>query len=157
MDTACFTPGLINLSGTPPGGIFSGTGVTAASFDPQNAGVGSHLITYTFTDKNDCTGSSTDTIHVLICSGTNEISSTNFFEAYPNPAADEFVLILKNSLPGKAEVKIYNAFGQLVLTQQLENNQTKFHIPVINFADGIYMVQIQSENLVDTVTIMVQH
>ena len=57
--------------GSPTGGIFSGPGVTddangmTYSFDPVAAGVGTHTITYTYTDGNGCTGSATDDVEVF--------------------------------------------------------------------------------------------
>lgn len=42
------------LSGTPTGGTFSGNGITANSFSPTLAGVGTHSITYSYTDANNC-------------------------------------------------------------------------------------------------------
>ncbi len=42
------------LSGTPTGGTFSGNGITADSFSPTLAGVGTHSITYSYTDANNC-------------------------------------------------------------------------------------------------------
>lgn len=41
--------------GTPAGGTYSGTGVTNGYFYPDVAGIGSHLLTYTYTDGNGCT------------------------------------------------------------------------------------------------------
>ncbi len=58
-------------SGTPTGGVYSGPGVTddgngmTYSFDPAAAGVGTHTITYTFTDTNGCSGSATDDVEVF--------------------------------------------------------------------------------------------
>ncbi len=49
--TVCISDGLINLSsGNPAGGNWSGTGVTSAAgvFDPAAAGIGLHVLTYTF-------------------------------------------------------------------------------------------------------------
>ncbi|MBK8705975.1 MAG: T9SS type A sorting domain-containing protein [Saprospiraceae bacterium] len=37
-----------------PGGTFSGPGVNGNFFNPANAGVGTHTITYTYTDPNGC-------------------------------------------------------------------------------------------------------
>src|SRR5690606_13229374 len=54
----------ITLAGTPAGGTFTGTGVTGNSFDPATAGVGTHTITYAFTDANGCSNSGTTTITV---------------------------------------------------------------------------------------------
>ncbi|MEM9822240.1 MAG: hypothetical protein AAF985_14250, partial [Bacteroidota bacterium] len=61
--------------GTPTGGTYSGTGVMddgngmTYSFDPTIAGVGTHPITYTFTDTNGCTNSASDDIEVLAAVG----------------------------------------------------------------------------------------
>lgn len=68
---------------TPPvqGGIFTGPGVAETdgifSFDPGTAGVGSHLITYTYTDGNDCTRAVYDIINVLSCTCTDGENITN--------------------------------------------------------------------------------
>lgn len=48
----------------PDGGIYSGAGVSANSFDPQLAGVGDHEIVYSYTDANGCSASCNFTIHV---------------------------------------------------------------------------------------------
>lgn len=72
----CVNESSFNLSGTPnpqtnPGttGIFSGVGIlingSNYNFSPQlaasQAGLGSHIITYTFTDANGCVGVESDT------------------------------------------------------------------------------------------------
>ena len=50
--------------GSPAGGVYSGTGVTSNSFDPTVAGVGTFTITYTYSDSNTCTDSTTGDIIV---------------------------------------------------------------------------------------------
>ena len=50
--------------GSPGGGIYSGTGVSAGTFYPDTAGVGTHSITYTYTDGNTCTASASKTITI---------------------------------------------------------------------------------------------
>jgi hypothetical protein len=50
--------------GVPTGGTYSGPGVTNNIFDPVAAGVGSHTITYTFTNSYGCTKSASQTITV---------------------------------------------------------------------------------------------
>lgn len=54
----------VNLTGSPAGGVFSGTGVIGASFSPVAAGVGLHSVTYTYTDGNGCTNSETQQVTV---------------------------------------------------------------------------------------------
>ena len=54
----------VTLTGSPSGGAFSGTGVISNQFDPSIASAGIHAITYTYTDGNGCTGSSTQNVTV---------------------------------------------------------------------------------------------
>lgn len=48
-------PVAINVS--PAGGILTGPGVNATTFNPATAGVGTHTLTYTYTDPNGCSNS----------------------------------------------------------------------------------------------------
>ncbi len=57
-----------NITATPSGGTFSGTGITdgaLGTFDPAIAGTGLTTITYNFTDGNGCSGSATVDVTVL--------------------------------------------------------------------------------------------
>ena len=59
FDTLCSndsTPYTLN-GGNPTGGTYSGTGVSNGVFDPIVAGLGTHTITYSYTDPNGCNGS----------------------------------------------------------------------------------------------------
>jgi len=49
--------------GTPAGGTYSGTGVTHPNFDPSGAGVGTHTITYTFSNGT-CSNTATSDLVV---------------------------------------------------------------------------------------------
>jgi gliding motility-associated-like protein len=63
----CLADPAVNLSGSPGGGTWSGTGITntsAGTFDPSAAGVGNHTITYAYTDANGCQGTATTTVAV---------------------------------------------------------------------------------------------
>ncbi len=56
--TVCASAAPFALSGaSPAGGVYSGNGVSAGSFNPANAGAGTHLITYTFTNADGCVNS----------------------------------------------------------------------------------------------------
>ncbi len=75
----CIDAANVTLTGTPAGGTFSGTGVTANAFDPS---AGTQTVTYTYSDANGCTTSATSTIVVnplpnvgagvtqVVCEGT---------------------------------------------------------------------------------------
>ena len=49
--------------GSPSGGVFSGLGVGNGFFNPKNAGIGTHNITYTYT-LGPCVASDVETIHI---------------------------------------------------------------------------------------------
>lgn len=63
--TYCIDDAVATLTGTPAGGVFSGTGISGNSFSPAVAGAGTHTITYTYTDADGCTGSTTQNVVVV--------------------------------------------------------------------------------------------
>jgi len=77
LDTGyCIDASPVVLSGLPPGGVFSGTGMSSSIFDPAIAGVGSHLIVYQYTSFDGCTGSYSQNVNVnplptLLITGLN--------------------------------------------------------------------------------------
>ncbi|MBX2955470.1 MAG: T9SS type A sorting domain-containing protein [Cyclobacteriaceae bacterium] len=46
----------VELSGSPPGGVFTGSGIFGNFFHPGSVPIGTYPITYTYTDANGCTG-----------------------------------------------------------------------------------------------------
>lgn len=59
----CQGAACVTLTGTPPGGTFSGTGVVGNQFCPTTSGPGTFPITYTVT-QNGCTFTTTTTVVV---------------------------------------------------------------------------------------------
>lgn len=68
MNAVCSTDqGFALTGGSPAGGNYSGTGVSNGFFNPGAAGVGTHTLTYSYTDSNGCPGSAAQTITVNNC------------------------------------------------------------------------------------------
>ncbi|MFK7808687.1 MAG: LamG-like jellyroll fold domain-containing protein, partial [Saprospiraceae bacterium] len=66
INEACVSETVVALSGgSPSGGTFSGTGVSGSNFNPSVAGVGTHTVTYTYTDGNGCINTTTDDFGVI--------------------------------------------------------------------------------------------
>jgi hypothetical protein len=70
VNAGCYGPVCLNsspvfLSGTPTGGTWSGPGVSGRSFDPMEAGPGTHVLTYTYQVPGGCAITTTATIEVL--------------------------------------------------------------------------------------------
>ena len=65
FDPVCTDAAPFVLSGgLPAGGIYSGLGVNSGEYYPSAVGSGSHNITYTYTDGNNCTNAATNMIVV---------------------------------------------------------------------------------------------
>jgi len=94
----CSAGGPIELVGTPSTGLWSGLGVVGASFNPQVAGPGNHLVTYTVA-QSGCTNSASISIQVdeqfiapnftyagaPFCTSGSVVSPPEF-SATPNPS-----------------------------------------------------------------------
>ena len=65
LDPTCESSTIVLEGGFPLGGTYSGIGITDSLFDPAVAGIGTHTITYSFSDGNNCTDSIQTTIDVL--------------------------------------------------------------------------------------------
>lgn len=61
----CSNDLMVTLTGQPSGGVFSGNAVNVSQFFPSSANVGVNTtITYTYTDSNNCVGSTSKTTFV---------------------------------------------------------------------------------------------
>ncbi len=66
FNDVCLQGGPLTLTGgMPAGGTYSGPGITGGVFDPVAAGLGTHTITYTYSDPNGCSDSASATITVV--------------------------------------------------------------------------------------------
>ncbi len=106
----CIDGAAIMLSGTPSGGTWSGTGVNGNSFNPAMAGAGDHVITYTYTDGNNCSNSAATTIVVnalptingtlTLCEGASTTLTGSGSPAANNPWISSNTLIATVSNSG---------------------------------------------------------
>jgi|TARA_B110000091_G_scaffold213958_1_gene265186 hypothetical protein len=60
----CTNTGALNINGKPTGGTIAGSGVIGGLYFPAVVGVGSHSLTYTFTDSIGCAASAVGTMVV---------------------------------------------------------------------------------------------
>lgn len=65
LSNLCLGAAPVFLQAFPTGGVFSGTGVSQGQFNPAQAGVGTHIITYSFTDALGCSNVATRSLTVL--------------------------------------------------------------------------------------------
>jgi bacillolysin len=141
-NTSCASDSLVVLSGSPTGGVFTGTGVSGNNFDPS-IGIGNYVITYNYTDPvSGCFASASKTITVSACVGIQELNSSATIKLYPNPAFD-FVMIT-NQKETELAFKVYDATGKLLIVKQLNGKSNRIDINTL--AKGIYFIEAQDNN-----------
>ncbi|HUM47332.1 MAG TPA: GEVED domain-containing protein, partial [Chitinophagales bacterium] len=106
----------VTITGSPPGGIFSGPGVTGNTFNPLSAGEGGpYVISYTYTDANGCAGIDTEQVTVTFPIGIGEQILQQSVNIYPNPGDGFFVLDIQSSAAVKQiTYKVMNVIGQVL-------------------------------------------
>ncbi len=135
----CFDDGNLTLSGgSPAGGTFTGSGVSAGQFDPSVAGNGAQLITYSFTDINGCDGFATQTITVSACTGIHSTSGLDGVTIFPNPFTES--ISIHRTLSSEVTVNIFDAEGRLVMSKKAEG--AKIEIATSELSNGIYSIQL---------------
>lgn len=122
--------------GSPAGGTFSGTGVTANVFNPSSAGAGSHTITYSYTDGNSCSASAQQPITVNSCASLEELDEV--FGLYPNPATEFFKLQTELAVE---KIELVDLNGKLLKTYPLSEIYELGDV-----TSGTYIVIIYTEN-----------
>mgnify|MGYP001205846799 CR=1 FL=1 len=114
FDTLCETSSsAFTLSGGfPVGGVYSGTGVSGSIFDPASAGVGTHVVTYTYTDGNGCVDSASQDLVVEVDNiSPTGISSTDTVIC---DSTDLTLYIIGGSLaPGAEWIWYENGCGEI--------------------------------------------
>ena len=139
-DTVCLQGGLVNLTGTPSGGVYSGNGITGSTFDPVAAGLSNHQLVYTYIDNNGCSASDSIIVYVSSCNAISE-SAGQTFVIYPNPAND--IVILKFPKPDN-ELLIYDISGKVILHASIHSSLQE--IDIRGLASGLYFIKINGNN-----------
>lgn len=148
-DTVCTVLSPFTLTGgSPAGGTYSGPGVTNGTFDPMAAGPGTHTITYTYTDQNNCTSSLTQTIYVDVCNGISGITPASALNVYPNPASSEITIGIALDQAQEISVSLVNTLGQTVYDARpaVPAGESTLHLNTSAYARGVYFLRVKTES-----------
>lgn len=139
FDTVCYEWQAFQLTGgLPEGGDYSGTGVAYGWFDPATAGIGTHTITYTYSDANGCENSAEGIMEVTSCVGLTE-PEHSFYSIYPNPTSGNISVDLKKE--GDYSVRIFNANGKVVVDTKIRKSGI---ISLSGLENGLYMIKVSN-------------
>ncbi|MDL2262221.1 T9SS type A sorting domain-containing protein, partial [Bacteroidales bacterium OttesenSCG-928-I21] len=124
---------------TPEGGYYSGPGVSNEYFDPALAGVGAHVITYTY-NLSECN------FTITVSNPNVGISVIDDIEVkiYPNPTSG----IVKIETNGNVDIEIVNLMGQTV--KKINSTAGLLQVDMSNYPNGIYVVRIITNEKIKT-------
>jgi PKD repeat protein len=130
--------------GMPAGGVYSGTGVFNGWFYPGVAGVGTHLITYTYTDGNGCENFATQTVYVDECTGLEALNTRSAFTIYPNPSNGKVYIRSVNPSESNFSIKLTSPLGDIIYNENQVNlrGNEAFVLDMPNIKPGIYFLTL---------------
>ncbi|MES2838561.1 MAG: PKD domain-containing protein [Bacteroidota bacterium] len=136
-------------TGTPGGGIYSGTGIVGTNFNPSGL-TGTIVITYTKI-IGTCSESVTQTIIVDNCTSIEEIASSTV-TIYPNPLQNDLFIEIESAKSKEYLVEIFSIIGQVIYNEKIEtsNGNSTTKVDLKDVANGIYIVNLSSEE--ETIT-----
>jgi hypothetical protein len=115
-----------------PGGSFHGTGVNGSKFNPETAGIGDHVITYTYTNGLGCKTVVTKTIKVQMLMDSNVSFNSLPTKCINSPALylRDYINATDGSFSGKGINGDYfnpgiSGVGTFTVTWSKENGQCK--------------------------------
>lgn len=77
--------------------------------------------------------------------GTNETLNSNLIKAFPNPAKDMVILDLRELKVQPKDIQILNIHGQSVYSSPIISDQNLLEISLNEFSEGLYFIQLTSE------------
>lgn len=135
------------LTGSPTGGNFSGKGISGNKFRPSVAGLGTHKITYTYTDLNGCTNSKTQNITVIMQTDIEINSMSEIVSIYPNPARNNFIIELNFDKEISGSIYLYTISGErIILIREGKLFKDEVEVNINNLPNGMYCIQIITDN-----------
>lgn len=142
----------VPLTLSPAGGQLLGTGVNGNSFNPNAAGVGTHILVYSYADNAGCANSTQETVTVDACVGIQQINPT-VFEFHPNPTTGKISVTL-SGISSQALLRVYNMPGQQLLERAATNGIAE--LDLTEFSKGVYLLRLISEKETLTRKVLVE-
>jgi PKD repeat protein len=136
-------PDLPLALGVPPGGTYSGMGVTNNMFSPAQAGTGSFVINYAYTNLNNCTTYTTGILNVDACLGIAEKPQGSDILIFPNPTNGQ--ITVSSVSEAIISVKITDVNGKLIINRQTDQDRV-LHLDLSKESPGIYFVELTLNN-----------
>ena len=145
----CESDSVIDLNLLPIGGVLTGPGASGNLFDPNVAGLGSHNLTYSYTDTTTgCVTTANFEVDVVLCTGIENIDGLTQLAVFPVPFNDLLGLELEAETEGALTVSLYDAASQLVYRNEFSvlrgANTLTLEVGALQAA-GVYMLELERD------------
>ncbi len=129
-------------SATPAGGTYSGAGVSNGMFNPATAGVGTHNVTYTYTNGTGCVSTGVQSITVNGCAAIEENVADGGILISPNPSAGKFVIEGAN-LANYNTAEVVDFTGRTLRTIAIDKAEVALNLEGVS--NGTYIVKLSGK------------
>ena len=132
--------------------------MSGGNFDPQVAGVGTHTISYSYTETSTgCMATATDNVVVDVCIGIEEVEGEINIKLYPNPTSDVITLSI-SGIQESLELTVLNMEGQVIFSEKLplEGAVMEHKLNFSNYPAGVYYVRLAGEKTLKVERVVVE-
>ena len=153
----CIADDTVQLTGTPAGGMWSGSCVVNnGQFVPGMCSPGSYTLIYFYMDSSMCYAEDSVIITTDLCLGIADVNA-DAFTFYPNPASGSFEIQFASDL-STVEIQITDASGRLVLDQRTGNVNagSTVKISLDGISSGTYLLNLISGDTKSVRTLIVE-
>ena len=149
--------GPVTLAGTPADGVFIGPGITGSTFSPAVAGEGTHSISYTYLDGDNCVNTASLCTSVSLGMGLEPGGNApGGVRVFPNPNRGQFTVELE--LAGLVGLQVFAARGALMHNEVFtaSGSRTQRTLDLSAFAKGSYTLLVEHDGQRVSQTVVVE-
>ncbi len=150
-------PPYLLTGGSPEGGTFSGTGVDNGYFYPGLAGTGTFMITYTYTDGNECSFTASQPITVDECTAVNDQATQTTITVIPNPNQGVFTVQVDALMEEMYFLVLTDPSGSIIYenSSRVRTGRNIAEINLSSLQSGIYILSVSSSRFLETKKIVI--
>ncbi|MEX2590194.1 MAG: PKD domain-containing protein, partial [Chitinophagales bacterium] len=140
--TICFDQvSTLALEATPPGGTFSGVGVSGSTLDLTalvDSNLNSSTVFYTYTGSNNCTAEASIDVIYGACPGIEDYRANIDYQLYPNPSSNGFYVKSNIFQDKDITLSLIDLNGKAHVVTRADRSEN--FISTAELAEGLYFL-----------------
>ncbi len=138
----CSNDSPVNLAGSPPGGTFSGSGISGNVFDPSASGTGPVDVIYVYINQQNCADTFSQITAVNLCDGILNQNAGIFFSIYP--LGSEVVVEFSSLENQNIEIETLNLWGQTLWAEKYQISNGLYNFRIARFPGGVNLIRLKT-------------